>query len=261
VRRLNATAGLVAVLSIALLVSGCIEINRPPIASFDRTPFAGDAPLAVFFDASASVDPDGEVSAYTWDFGDGSTDSGVTVTHTYTRSGTYEVTLTVVDGRGKEASAIRAISVSAPTEEPPEVGSGIGQLAPDFALPDLDGIDVTLSDFRGLVVLLDFWRSTCPPCRTTMPYLESLRAKYADQGLILVGVNLDVTEEEARSYLEENGYGEFVALRGTLAEAEAVRALYGVGGIPHTFVIDRQGIVRHADHPIRLRDRHIEPWL
>ena len=69
------------------------------------------------------------------------------------------------------------------------------------------------------------------------------------------------SEAAAIAYLDEKGYDEFIVLRGTLAEAEAVRADYGVEGIPHTFVIDRQGIIRHADHPIRLRDRHIEPWL
>jgi thiol-disulfide isomerase/thioredoxin len=94
-----------------------------------------------------------------------------------------------------------------------------------------------------------------------MPHLEALRAKYAEQGLVVIAVNLDVTEAEAVDYLTENGFDAFVVLRGSLAEAEAVRATYGVEGIPHTFVIDRQGIVRHADHPIRLRDRDIEPWL
>ena len=52
-----------------------------------------------------------------------------------------------------------------------------------------------------------------------------------------------------------------VILYGSEAEARAVKSQYGVVGIPHTFVIDRQGIIRHRDHPIRLRDWHVEPWL
>jgi len=261
-KRPSTLAGLsLAAVFLAASLSGCVIVNRPPVAAFTRTPSAGEAPLAVYFNATDSVDPDGAITSYLWDFGDGASGSGPTITHTYETAGTFEATLTVIDELGRTQSATRAIVVAGPSQEAPEVGPAVGQQAPDFTLRDLDGVEVTLSEFRGFVVLLDFWRSTCPPCRMTMPYLESLRAQYADQGLIVVGVSLDLTEEEARAYIEENGFGEFVALHGSLAEAEVVRALYGVGGIPHTFVIDRQGVVRHADHPIRLRDRHIEPWL
>jgi len=252
---------LAALLLIGLALAGCISFNRPPIALFSRTPSAGDAPLAVFFDATDSLDPDGEVFAYMWGFGDGAADSGPTVTHTYQEAGTYEATLTVVDDDGAESTFVKAITVTSPAQEPPEVGAAVGQQAPQFTLRELDGEDVSLSDFRGLVVLIDFWRSTCPPCRTTMPHLEALREEFEGEGLVLVGVNLDVTEAAARNYVVDNGFDEMITLRGSLEDAEAVRALYGVGGIPHTFVIDRQGIVRHADHPIRLRDYHIEPWL
>ena len=94
-----------------------------------------------------------------------------------------------------------------------------------------------------------------------MPHLEALREQYAEGGLVVVTVNLDTSDAAARAFLEENGFDDFIVLRGDPADAAAVRALYGVDQIPYTFVIDRQGIVRHADHPIRLRDRHIEPWL
>ena len=244
-----------------LLLAGCTLFNRLPIVSFTRTPSAGDAPLAVFFDATESVDPDGSILDYVWNFGDGTSGSGPTATHTYETVGVFEATLTVVDEDGGEGSLVRAVTVTDPEGDPPEVGAAVGQLAPEFTLRTLDGEEVTFSDFRGFVVLLDFWRSTCPPCRTSLPHLESLRAKYADQGLILVGVNLDEDVSAAIDFLAENELDEFIVLRSTLDEAEAVRELYGVGGIPHTFVIDRQGVVRHADHPIRLRDRHIEPWL
>jgi peroxiredoxin len=252
---------LAAIVVLAFLVSGCAIFNRPPVPSFTRTPSAGDAPLAVYFRATDSVDPDGVIVSYAWDFGDGTTGSGPTATHAYESAGTFQATLTVTDDRGRAESVVRAIVVSDPAGNPPEEGAGVGQRAPDFTLRDLGGSEVALSDFRGFVVLLDFWRSTCPPCQLTMPHLESLRAKYADQGLVLVGVSLDASEEEARVYVEENGFDDLIVLYGSLAEAEAVRDLYGVGGIPHTFLIDRQGIVRHADHPIRLRDYHIEPWL
>jgi len=244
----------------ASLLTGCISLNRAPIPSFTRTPSSGEAPLAVFFDATGSVDPDGTIVEFAWAFGDGATASTKTATHVYSQAAVFEATLTVRDDRGETANLTRAISVLDPTNSP-TTGTEIAQRAPDFTLRSLGGTDVTLSDYRGLVVLLDFWRSTCPPCRTTMPHLESLRARFAEEGLVLVGVNLDASEAEAREYIEANGLDEFIVLRGTLDEAQAIRNRYGVEGIPHTFVIDRQGIVRYTDHPLRLRDRHIEPWL
>ncbi|MFC2077667.1 PKD domain-containing protein [Candidatus Bipolaricaulota bacterium] len=241
-------------------LTACIALNSPPVAQFARTPASGEAPLAVFFDAADSIDSDGSIVSYAWTFGDGSAGTGMTTTHVYTTAGTFEATLTVTDNRGDETDFARAVTVVDPAD-PPATGIDVGMVAPGFALNQLDGPETTLAEFRGLVVLLDFWRSTCTPCLLTMPHLEALRAKYADQGLVVIAVNLDITEAAAIAYMAESGFDEFIVLRGTLAEAEAVRATYGVAAIPHTFVIDRQGIVRHADHPIRLRDRHIEPWL
>lgn len=250
----------IAIVIASVSLTACIALNSPPVAQFARTPSSGEAPLAVFFDAAESTDSDGSIVSYAWNFGDDGTGSGVTTTHVYTTAGTFEATLTVTDDRGSEVSLTRAVTVVDPAE-PPATGIDVGMVAPAFTLKRLDGPEASLAEFRGLVVLLDFWRSTCTPCRLTMPHLESLRAKYADQGLVVIAVNLDITEAAATAYLAESGFDEFIVLRGTLAEAEAVRATYGVALIPHTFVIDRQGIVRHADHPIRLRDRHIEPWL
>ena len=251
--------GLVAV-SLAIWLAGCSLFNDSPVPSLVRSPSSGDAPLSVFFDGSASVDPDGILVSYAWSFGDGSSDTGPTTTHTYTVPGVYEASLTITDDNGVRSSLSRMIDVR-PAAIPPEIGIEEGQAAPDFVLENLDGDPVALSDLRGFVVLLDFWASWCPPCRMTMPHLEMLRAQFGDDGLIIVAVNLDPVEADARDYIEENGYTGFTVLRGTLAEAQAVRELYEVEGIPHTFVIDRQGIVRHADHPIRLRDYHIEGWL
>jgi peroxiredoxin len=246
--------------AVCLSLVACLAPNRVPIPSFTRTPASGDAPLAVFFDASASIDPDGTIASYSWAFGDGASGDGVTTTHVYSDPGTFEAGLTVTDDRGTDASTVRAIDVSNPTN-PPATGIDVGQVAPEFTLQSLAGSAVALADYRGHVILLDFWRSTCGPCRTTLPHLEALREKYAEDGLVVITVNLDTTEAAARAFIEENGFDDFVVLRGNLADAVAVRTLYDVDLIPYTFVIDRQGIVRHADHPIRLRDRHIEPWL
>jgi PKD repeat protein/C1A family cysteine protease len=73
--------------------------NIPPVATAKATAVSGMAPLAVSFSAAGSYDPDGTIASYEWDFGDGTTGSGVTVNHTYITSGNFQVTLTVTDNR------------------------------------------------------------------------------------------------------------------------------------------------------------------
>jgi thiol-disulfide isomerase/thioredoxin len=146
------------------------------------------------------------------------------------------------------------------------VGNESGQLAPDFSLAGLRGGRIQLAELRGRVVVLDFWASWCVPCRATMPSLEALVSRFRDQGVVLVGVSLDRTADEATAYLEESGSTQLVALWSSLAEAREVASRYevfvfGGFGIPHTFVIDRQGIVRFSGHPATMTDDTIRPWL
>ena len=79
--------------------------NRNPTASATANPTSGDAPLTVVFDASGSSDPDGDALTFSWNFGDGATGSGATVSHTYNTAGTYNALLTISDGRGGTATA------------------------------------------------------------------------------------------------------------------------------------------------------------
>jgi PKD repeat protein len=243
-----------------LSMAGCAIFNRAPTATFTASPSSGDAPLSVFFDGRHSSDSDGRIVSYSWAFGDGASGEGETITHTYGTPGTFRVTLSVADDRGTDGLTQETVVATDPAI-PPETGIEVGQSAPAFSLKSFDGSIAQLADYRGLVVLLSFWRSTCSSCRSAMPQLESLRATYDDRGLVVVTVNLDESESEAEDYLAANGYDAFIVLRGTLAEATAVRELYEVDRIPYTYLIDRQGIVRHADHPIRLRAWQIEPWL
>ncbi|MCP3953518.1 MAG: PKD domain-containing protein, partial [Desulfobacterales bacterium] len=89
-----------------------IDPNQNPTALFDADPTSGQVPLAVTFDASASADPDGQINAWTWEFGDGSTGSGESVMHTYTQQGTYTVKLTVTDDDGAEAAVTKTNLIS-----------------------------------------------------------------------------------------------------------------------------------------------------
>lgn len=86
--------------------------NQPPQAIFSATPTSGSTPLTVVFNASGSSDPDGSISNYTWQFGDGSSGSGATTTHTYTSVATFTATLLITDNDGVQSSSSTAITVN-----------------------------------------------------------------------------------------------------------------------------------------------------
>jgi uncharacterized protein YkwD len=101
-------------------VTVCLNVaNQPPSASFIATPFSGLPSLLVQFDASGSVDPEGGLLSFDWNFGDGQTGSGKIVAHTYTEVGSYTVTLTVTDNRGASDTLVRMnyVEVEAPPAE------------------------------------------------------------------------------------------------------------------------------------------------
>jgi PKD repeat protein len=92
--------------------------GNAPAARFTFSPQGGHAPLDVTFDGTASTDEDGQVTAYRWNFGDGSTGTGATTTHRFATQGTYTVTLTVTDNDGKTGSTTHSIVVDKPNEPP-----------------------------------------------------------------------------------------------------------------------------------------------
>jgi peroxiredoxin len=155
------------------------------------------------------------------------------------------------------------------TEEPqvekPEAtvptGYHVGEQAPDFALASLAGETVSLSAFRGRVIILDFWASWCVPCRISMPDLYALWKEHEADGVVFLGVSLDRSEADARSYIQSKSYDGFVPLFGSYTAASNVARRYGVTGIPRTFLIDRDGIIRFADHPSALTPAEVAALL
>jgi len=102
--------GAVTVVSAEVVITGPFA-NQSPTASFTATPETGEASLQVSFNATASSDPDGTITSYNWDFGDGETSAGAIRNHTYSEPGTYEARLTVTDDEGATASTTREIIV------------------------------------------------------------------------------------------------------------------------------------------------------
>ena len=123
----------------------------------------------------------------------------------------------------------------------------VGKPAPDFTLKDTTGKDVTLSGYKGHVVLLDFWATWCGPCQITMPIFEQIHNEYSDQGLIVVGVNTWDTEKALAPYLKENATKytfQILVDPATDPNQSVATKLYGVQGIPTTLIIDKNGVVQ-----------------
>jgi thiol-disulfide isomerase/thioredoxin len=109
--------------------------------------------------------------------------------------------------------------------------------APDLSLPQLSGPPLHLSDYRGKLVLLDFWATWCDPCREEVPHFVELQNKYRDQGLQIVGVSMDDGPEPVRDFYQRFKMN-YPVVMGNATTGE----LYGgVLGLPIAFLIDRDG--------------------
>ena len=119
-----------------------------------------------------------------------------------------------------------------------------GQVAPDFVLRSATGENLRLSEYRGDVVLINFWATWCGPCRQEMPLLDDLYGRYQRVGLNLLGVNIDEDSRRAMQMVQELGVN-FPVL---FDENKEVSKLYEVEAMPVTILVDREGIVRHIHH-------------
>lgn len=115
----------------------------------------------------------------------------------------------------------------------------IGASAPSFELPDLQGKPVSLSQFKGKVVILDFWATWCGPCRMSMPILEKLQLENPDD-LKLLAINLGDTREDVRDFVGRRNIRTTVLLDSD----SRIGGIYGAGSIPMQVVIDKKGVVR-----------------
>lgn len=130
----------------------------------------------------------------------------------------------------------------------PGKGSALGEPAPDFALADLNGRQLSLSQFRGRKVLLVFWASWCPPCRAEMPSLQRLNDNPAVEGLTILAVNAGETKERVAAFVARHR----LTLPVLLDREGEVQRLYRAYQLPLAVVVDGQG--RIAGRHLGLRD-------
>jgi thiol-disulfide isomerase/thioredoxin len=143
----------------------------------------------------------------------------------------------------------------------PVVASGQGNKAPALALKDVRGRTVRLSDYKGKIVLLNFWATWCPPCRAEMPDLIKLQRRYRSRGLQVIGITYPPEEiGEVRQFIRKLKVNYPVAL-GT---KEAKTLFDESDTLPVTIIIDRQGSVHDRIEGILLPEefeQKIKPLL
>jgi thiol-disulfide isomerase/thioredoxin len=121
------------------------------------------------------------------------------------------------------------------------VAEGINVPARDFTLDSNQGENLRLENFRGQVVMLNFWASWCGPCRQEMPIMDSLYQQYKDLGFTVLAVNVDANRDEADRFLDAVPVS-FPILYDTQSR---VSKLYQVDAMPTTVMIDRDGNARY----------------
>ena len=124
----------------------------------------------------------------------------------------------------------------------------VGQPAPDFALRGLDGRGVRLSDLRGQIVLINFWATWCVPCRDELPAIEQVYREQSGQGFTALEVNEQETATAISSFAARIGDMPPVVIDSDASVMHQYLKKVPIPGLPDSFVVDRQGIVRNLSY-------------
>ena len=136
---------------------------------------------------------------------------------------------------------------------PPLVGSP----APEIVLKDLQGRDVKLSDLRGKVVLVNFWATWCKPCKEEMPAMQASYDKLRDKGFVVLAVNELEDTARVAEHIRTHGH----TFEVVMDHNNQVANVYGVVGLPASFLVDPQGIVRERIAGSLLTESRIEEMV
>jgi thiol-disulfide isomerase/thioredoxin len=136
------------------------------------------------------------------------------------------------------AAAILSVIPSLVSSQSQLLNAGIA--APDWALKDASGNIHRLSDYRGKLVLLDFWATWCGPCKLEMPEIQAIYKEYGAKGVVVIGLNTWETSDPAK-FMKDNGYSYSLLLN-----ADNVAKAYQVEAIPALYLIDKNGIIYYS---------------
>lgn len=130
-------------------------------------------------------------------------------------------------------------------EKQPQVGSQQGNIAPNFTLTTLDGQKVSLSDYRGRPVMLNFWEVNCTGCRDEIPGMEKLYTQWqaGHKNIVILGIDFADTQSNAQQFIRMQGITYSIALD----QHSMVRDMYNVEGTPTSFFLNRQGIIANIE--------------
>jgi peroxiredoxin len=142
----------------------------------------------------------------------------------------------------RRALAVAALALTACARPDLPAVAALGQRAPAYTATALDGGLVSLADYDGKVVLLNVWATWCAPCREEIPYLNTLHDAHASDGLAIIGVSVDATGSEAT--IREFRTDFRMAYPIWLDPDERVQATFLALGVPASYLIDREGILR-----------------
>jgi len=135
---------------------------------------------------------------------------------------------------------IAALIAAALVVAVPTAGADASGPAPSFTLNARGGSNLSLAQYKGQVVMLNFWASWCGPCRQEMPLLENIYKKYNKMGFTLIGVNVEPDSKAAEGFLKETP----VSFPVIYDKDSTVSKAYDVSGMPSTVIIDRKGNIR-----------------
>ena len=130
----------------------------------------------------------------------------------------------------------------------------VGKKALDFNVKDLDGNDLSLEQYRGNVILLDFWAVWCGPCIAEMPNVKQVYEKYKDDNFQIIGISLDNSRDTLVGYLAKEGIAWPQVFDGDGRDNQVAK-MYGIRAIPHMYLIDGDGVVRKSG----VRGHALEP--
>ncbi len=116
---------------------------------------------------------------------------------------------------------------------------GIGHRAPSFTVQDSER-EISLSQFRGQIVILNFWASWCAPCIAETPSLVNMQSRLQTKGIIVVAISADKDEAAYRRFIKNYGIN-FLTVRDP---SERIQHMYGTMQLPETYIIDREGLLR-----------------